>query len=288
MCASASPSCVRGATRRGSATDAGQPRPRTAKPTTLDDGDNRRPGHAACALDMASPPTVVYPLTLPALLHRVLASQKPTGHTTLVVCASRDLFLQQLAPLQQLIAPTLHNLCAARHVNIAFCASVQTLLAYLAACQDGVSEGHTGGGRVVLVGPLAMHAPTASYSAQGLSRTFAAAAEMALRVGATLELVECHGAQRATDRPGGRGAAGDSGEEQADGLAELDPWEQDVTVLNLSPTRFASGNADRAWAGRTVKVKRVAARWFRFHRLETPRDHEGPHARAIASTAWQA
>jgi hypothetical protein len=52
-----------------------------------------------------------------------------------------------------------------------------------------------------------------------------------------------------------------------------DPWEQEVSILNVSARRFGSGSGERAWAGRTVKVKRIAARWFRFHNLETRQTH---------------
>jgi hypothetical protein len=36
----------------------------------------------------------------------------------------------------------------------------------------------------------------------------------------------------------------------------------------VAAKKFGSGTNDRAWAGRTVKVKRIAARWFRFHKLD--------------------
>jgi len=56
--------------------------------------------------------------------------------------------------------------------------------------------------------------------------------------------------------------SGDGGS-QAE-VEEEDPWEQDVAILNVSARKFGSGSNDRAWAGRTIKVKRVAGRWFRF------------------------
>jgi hypothetical protein len=53
-----------------------------------------------------------------------------------------------------------------------------------------------------------------------------------------------------------------------------DPWEQNVSILNVSAKRFGSGTNERAWAGRTVKAKRIAARWFRFHSVENRQTHE--------------
>ncbi|KAF2688189.1 hypothetical protein K458DRAFT_440868 [Lentithecium fluviatile CBS 122367] len=239
---------------------------------------------------MASPPTVLYPLTLPTLLKHVLTTQSSTVPTTLIICSSRETFLQHLLHalqlqdglddqgLQQLIVPTLHNLLTAQHVQVAFCASVQTLLAYLSAyagattSPSGVSEGRPKA-RIVLAGPLGLHAHTSSFSAQGLSRTFAAAVEVASRADAALVVVECLGAAKSSDSENderdGKTSI-DDGEELATGEAQEDPWEQEVPILNVSARKFGPGNADRAWAGRTVRAKRIAARWCRFRNLDEP------------------
>ena len=243
---------------------------------------------------MASLPAVLSPLTLPALLGYILTSQPSISATTLVICSSREGFLQKLSHpiahqnggvtgnLEQLAIPTLYNLSTARNIRIAFCASVQSLLAYLTAYgRARVSHGNVGGEgeeRFVLVNPLSLHAPTSSFSAQGLSRTFAAAVEMALRTGAKLQMVECVDERRdiARDEDGEdvdalmRSEDGD-GEDQA----EEDPWEQDVAILNVSARRFGSGGSDRAWAGRTIKVKRIASRWFRFQGVDSFHEAEG-------------
>ena len=46
-----------------------------------------------------------------------------------------------------------------------------------------------------------------------------------------------------------------------------DPWDQDVSILNVSARRFGSAAGERSWAGRTVTAERIAARWFRFQHL---------------------
>lgn len=226
---------------------------------------------------MFSALTVLYPLTLPELLDYILTTQSNTAPTLLVICSSRHAFVQDLSDSLQaedlsdslqadddgqgpgglalLVTPTLHNLFTTRHVKLAFCASVQALLAYLAAYGPSgtMHVGDYGGrarARMVLVNPLALHAPTPSFSAQGLSRTFAAAAETALKADAVLHVVECRGRRRAAE------------EDEED-----DPWEQEVSILNVSARRFGSGAGEKAWAGRTIKAKRIAGRWFRFHRL---------------------
>jgi hypothetical protein len=242
---------------------------------------------------MASMPTVLAPLPLPALLTYIVNTQSGTASTTLIVCSSRDAFVQSLsrsmhqqlqhgqeaARLEHLTVPTLHNLFTTRHIHMAFCASVQALQAYLAthgrAGTKHASSQRTGEDRLVLVNPLSLHAPTPSFSAQGLSRTFAAAVETAARVGARLQMVECLGAAATRQET----ARYDADDDEVDALLEGgdrrsqaeveedDPWEQHVSILNVSARRFASGSGDRAWAGRTIKVKRIAGRWFRFDEL---------------------
>jgi hypothetical protein len=245
-------------------------------------------------LEMAVPPTVIYPLTLPALLNHVLATQSSSAPTLLIVCSSREDFLQDLLyalqlqhsqaenGLQQLITPTLHNLFTAQHVRVSFCASVQALLAYLTAYAGATSnrggEGERGaGGRIVLVNPLSLHAPSPSFSAQGLSRMFAAAVEAAFRVDAALVIAECpREAQPSNhhDREGLGETAMETEEEHARGESQEDLWEQEVSILNISAKKFGSGNADRAWAGRTIKVKRIAARWCQFRELGDTADRQ--------------
>lgn len=95
-----------------------------------------------------------------------------------------------------------------------------------------------------------------------------------MRVGAKLQMVECLGAGK------GRGDEDEDEDEEVDALLESgyrgsqaedeeeDPWEQHVSILNVSARRFGSGSGDRAWAGRTIKVKRAASRWFRFDKVD--------------------
>lgn len=239
----------------------------------------------AMELAFAFEPTVLWPLTLPALLAHVLSTQSasPTS-TTLIICSDQSNFLQDLAHsleqhqctdrgdnLKHLLVPTLHNLATTRHVKLAFCASVQALLAYLTAYdRPGYVhfEESEGRERLVIVNPLALHKPTSSFSVQGLSRLFAAAVETAQRTGATLHLVECEGGRQTQHAHVEDDAPMLEGDDSEGFAAEpQDPWDQDVPILNVSARRFGSGVGERAWAGRTVTAKRIAARWFRFHNL---------------------
>jgi hypothetical protein len=234
-------------------------------------------------------PTVLYPLTLPRLLQYILTTQSGTCPTLLIICSSRDRFIQDLASslhnhgehdpdgLEQLVAPTLHNLLTTRHVRLAFCASVQALLAYLTAfCPYGtnLADEADQGERVVLVNTLALHAPTSSFSAQGLSRCFAAAAEAALKPGVTLHLAECEGMRERREEHDDEDTEMENDHEEPSTEASTqDPWEQEISILNVSARRFGSGSGERAWAGRTVKAKSIAARWFRFHNLDNQQTH---------------
>jgi hypothetical protein len=244
---------------------------------------------------MSIPPTVLYPLTLVALFHHILATQSGTVSTTLVVCTSRDVFLQHLlhsleharseneqGNVQDIISPSLHNLLTARHIKLAFCTSVQALLAHLTAHGPDRPVSSVEGGeraRIVIVNPLALHASTLSFSAQGLSRIFAAATETALKANAILHIVECHGEGRTFNHQ----VEGDAdmsceGNDEGDHdttQREEDPWDQEVAVLNVSARRFGSNSNERAWAGRTVKAKRIAARWFQFQKLDDHRTGDG-------------
>lgn len=244
---------------------------------------------------MSLSPTVLHPLTLAGLLDYILATQSGICPTILVVCSSRDSFVEELlealqheqtehgsARLDDLIAPTLFNLSTTQHIRLAFCPSVQTLLAYLTAYggrrkTERVVGGSEGRERLVLVNPLALHASTTSFSAQGLSRTFAAATEAALDAGAVLNMVECQGKRRRSaeheDKDEDEDADMVEGDEQGSVTAgEEDPWDQELSILNVSARRFGSNSSDRAWAGRTVTARRVAGRWFHFHTV----DHQQP------------
>jgi hypothetical protein len=242
---------------------------------------------------MAVVPTVLYPLTLPALLDYVLSTQSGSSPTTLIICSDRKSFLEELVQslkqqqdtnqtnnLQQLLIPTLHSLSTTRQVKLAFCTSVQALLAYLTA-YDRPGYVHVdeseGRDRLVLVNALALHKPTSSFSAQGLSRTFATAVETALRTGASLHLVECKGRREGHVGDHEEDVAMPEGEEERHVTTEeQDPWDQDVSILNVSARRFGFGAGERAWAGRTVKAKQIAARWFHFQELTGHLTNEEP------------
>jgi hypothetical protein len=158
---------------------------------------------------------------------------------------------------------------------------VQALLAYLTAYgRDNRVQTIEPGekARIVLVNPLALHASTMSFSAQGLSRAFAAATEAALKTNTILRVVECCAEKSSYEQQNDTEDTDMSNGGDEDQVTEQrgdDPWEQEMSILNVSARRFGSNSGERAWAGRTVKAKDVAARWLRFQNLEDHGTSEG-------------
>lgn len=100
---------------------------------------------------------------------------------------------------------------------------------------------------LVVWGLASLHRSTAEHSAQGLSRSLAAAVEAAKFNEQRLVLAE---------------STPMSGEVEYEGIGRVgDPWKEQVPLLSGS-VRF--GGEGRLWAGKTVEVERVVARWCRF------------------------
>ena len=115
---------------------------------------------------------------------------------------------------------------------------------------------------LAVLNPLALHSSTTDFSAQGLSRTFAAAVEAADRAGMQLVVQE---SERGHDEDAEGGVH--PGEEQGEGEGTgEDPWRQQVPLLNGSVRM--GGGGERLWAGRMVEVGKVVGRWCRFMGLD--------------------
>ena len=210
--------------------------------------------------------------------------------TTLVVCSSREAFLEHLQatihhthPISQaessnggisdtshpFLIPTIHLLATSRTISLAFTPTLPHLRAYLAtfhpSSEPAASLASTvnyekPGARLPILTILdlvALHRSTSEFSAQGLSRTLANAVEAAARVNMRLLLAESRTTQENEETLAM--ANPDIGEQ------EVDPWKEQVPLLSNS-IRF--GNDERIWAGRTIEVAKVVERWCRFVNLE--------------------
>jgi hypothetical protein len=211
-------------------------------------------------------------------LEHILEEDIPT---TLIVCSTREAFLQELlaslhiaAPASQpdstveenegeshepelhsLLLPTIHLIATSKNIKLVFCHTLQHVRAFLSVFKshDGLqtdrsTAAETSRPNLAILNLVAIHHDTTEFSAQGLSRTFALAVDVAVRERANLTMCECKGSDEQDDMIRGRGL-----------------WEVEVPLLN-GTVRF--GDEDREWAGRLVKVKRVAQRWFIFNMEE--------------------
>lgn len=248
---------------------------------------------------MASPhtpnlhPVVLDPISLASFIQHIIKRQTTKIH--LISCTSQADFLSQLlisiasdkdvaAQLAEaagfeprnierlisrphdLLIPTIHQLSISSNINVTFCASLPQLHAFLGTY---ALKGDEATEMLALVNPIALHRDTASHSAQGISRTFASAVEAAVRGRQRLLLVEC---PSSTSIPG-IGHDEDDEDMQDDGgdvslhreeITSTDPWAENVSILNVATKSFGAG--EKGWVGRTVSVKRIAKRWFRFER----------------------
>lgn len=195
------------------------------------------------------------------LLQQLLGT---AAETHLVVCGTRTEFLLQLswairaehadsdsASRHDLLTKSIGLLANSSKIQLAFCPSLESLRAYLAVLRPADAsqyEGELGKRRndpmLVIQDMVALHVGTTEFSAQGLSRTFAASAESASRANMDLLLCECTNAMDPTS---------------ADWGSKL--WDTQVPLLNGSVrVRGEEGN----WRGRGVFTKQVAQRWFDF------------------------
>ncbi|CAF9918023.1 hypothetical protein IMSHALPRED_003832 [Imshaugia aleurites] len=205
-----------------------------------------------------------------------------TTPTILLICSSREAFLQELQAslndpspqdptadskdepstndnhpaLHPLLVPTIHLIAKSRSVNLAFVPTLPHLRAYLATYIPNVesepspSAATKPGSQYPMLaiwGLANLHRSTAEHSAQGLSRSLAAAVETAKLNGQSLVLAESSVVDGGVENEG----IGNSG----------NPWKEQVPLLSGS-VRF--GGEDRMWAGKTVAIERVVRRWCRF------------------------
>ena len=198
------------------------------------------------------------------LLQRLLDSG---ADTRLIVCGTRTEFLVQLtaairsqraesnaAPRHDLLTKTIGLLANSSKTKLVFCPSLESLRAYLAVLRpqdEAISEAERKHRQyqLVILDMVALHRSTTEFSAQGLSRTLAAAVEAGWRTDMDLTLYECTNAVNPTST------------EWGDRL-----WDTQIPLLNGSVRiRGETG----AWGGRGVSVRQVAQRWFDFnHRVE--------------------
>lgn len=228
-------------------------------------------------------PVVLQPLLCFDFLNYILKNHR--SPTTLIVCSSRESFLEHLqdcvthahrrdlsfeeganAVLAEysLLVPTLHLISTSQTIRLAFVPSLPHLRAYLATYrlrndEDASAPSCANKGlqepMLAIWGFADLHRSTANYTAQGLSHSLAVAVEGAYLAGQRLVLAEPRQTQDTEDQRN-EGASVDAIEH---------PWNEQVPLLNGS-IRF--GGDERAWAGKTIEVGKILAKWCYFRRLE--------------------
>lgn len=217
---------------------------------------------------MAPQPVVLEVQTIHNLVQHVQKHHAPPS--TLVVCSSKNDFLLSLQTrdegadprLERLISsPTLRLLSTSRTLQLAFCPDITHLRAYLATYSvviDSRSQEPDTALRLkskepmlVILNPVQLHRNTSAFSAQGLNRTFSVAIEAADSTKSKLILAELPSAHASDEGPGEPSNA--------------DPWDEEVSILNVTTKRLGELSV-----GRTVQARSVAARWCTFEKLPQP------------------
>lgn len=209
-------------------------------------------------LAMSQPRRIIWSCELVTdFLGRILHREKVSSKV-IVVCSTREHFLGQLAAAvhygtttpegHELITKAIGLLSRSQNVKLAFCETLEHLRAYISALDIASTkqEDNTLGESsprllLAVLNPLALHLPTTEFSAQGLSRTLAAAVEVTARQKVDLVLCECVDVME------------NANDEHGEAL-----WNTKVPLLNGTARIVAEENTSR------VPVKKVAQRWFEF------------------------
>lgn len=230
---------------------------------------------------MTQPPTrQIYTTSdrITDFLQHIITQDAPT--TILLICSAKEQFLEQLLLASSsgseehnqhnhiLTKNTIGVLSKSSSIKLVYCPTLEHLRAYLSVIrspEDGVelqrelltTTAEEKGRQtkqppplMAILNPLALHVPTSEFSAQGLSRTFAAVVEVADREGMDLVLCECR----------------DVGDSTGSGRGEVS-WHVQVPLLNSS---VRVGEESTSYRGGGVPVKRVVQRWFLFDDNEAP------------------
>ncbi|OJD26899.1 hypothetical protein ACJ73_01710 [Blastomyces percursus] len=209
------------------------------------------------------------------LVEHLLARDAPA--TILIVCSTRDAFLQQLCasgmptesgteqPLSSQngrdmdyhissgcrFYNTIGLIAQSKRVTLAFCPSLGHFRAYISVFrrrqlpppqQQHGRFSYRSRPVLAVLGLIALHYDTREFSAQGIAKNLALTVEIAAREGVNLTLCECVVVGR-ENASGGR------------------LWDAEVPLLGGQTPVTGTENAH---TGRTVKVNQVARRWFYF------------------------
>ena len=107
---------------------------------------------------------------------------------------------------------------------------------------------------IIVYGLLELHRDTSEWSVQGLGSSFAVLVEAGWRAGQSIVVLE-------------EKVGGDEGHSDGDKRFQR-VWEERLPMLNGNVRRAGLEGEGAVWSGRTVEVRRVLGRWFRFGRAD--------------------
>ncbi|KAL1872800.1 hypothetical protein VTK73DRAFT_1271 [Phialemonium thermophilum] len=161
---------------------------------------------------------------------------------------------------QSLLSSTLSQVAIAKHIRLVFVPTVSHLrvsLSHFSATSSEVSAPPSNFSRpsvpdprlqtpfLIVFGFLELHRNTSEWSAQGISNTAAALVDAAVSAEMKICVIEP--------------ALGDSDRSTLDTVIG-----EAVPVLSRSALRAVSELDEARWTGRTVEIRQVLGRWFRF------------------------
>ncbi|KAK2803269.1 hypothetical protein FQN51_003686 [Onygenales sp. PD_10] len=193
---------------------------------------------------------------------------------TLVVCSTREVFLQQLcasiarASLHEdpdtspqlsqdrtgndrniLLNPQLYNtirlISQSKRVTLAFCPTLDHFRAYISVFHRPIPplEGdsrYPGRQGLAILDLVALHYQAREFSAQGIAKTLALAVEVSARERVHLTICECNDVNNEDD-------------------TSSSMWDRDIPLLSDQRRVIEEGSQSR-----TLKAKQIAKRWFNF------------------------
>lgn len=246
---------------------------------------------------MGPRPVVIENIELDAFMNSLL--DQHAFPSTLLVYDPRDAFIRGLLQAtasrptmdspHPLLINTLQLIAQSRTLQVVFCPTLDAVRARLStyvatneALSSRLEPPHAKTQPLLAVlGLVEAHRKTASWSAQGLSRTLAIAVEAAHRSGQQLVLTECISAagsdeETSSDQQQDFGDAeeghGDSTMEVGEVTVPNSVWEEQVAILNVTTKSFGAG--ERGWVGRTVKVRKVMERWCEMKTFQNESEPE--------------
>lgn len=254
--------------------------------------------------NVVSRPQVITDIRLAEFIQNVLDNDPQPA--TLIVCGTKERFTEQLLAVcvdtqststdetrrpsdgetaetepalpethDLLKTASLLQLANSRKVKLVFCHDLTHLRAYLATLAipnprpaSFGEENDQPPSLLAILNPIDIHRFTTSFSAQGLNRTFAQAVQAAHATRKHLVMVEFPECQH---READQDVEGYEIESDAvPATASVDPWGEEVSILNVTTKSFGAGG--RGWVGRTVTVRRIVERWCVFSSFQRQRE----------------